>query len=112
LYTLSNPSQTTAKFNWAIGVTGSRTCSFDAYIPTKNAGVPNARYDFWGIDSNGTYHWLGWPGHGIDQQTSSGWLRLATNVGVHGYKRFAVVLSNQGTAGWYVGAGDGRFMCN
>jgi hypothetical protein len=109
---------TSERFEWltnAFDFLGKR-CTIRAYIPTDHAGVYDARYDFWWRDTGGSWHWLAWPGHDIDQQDNSGWLQIMypftmpTNLDT-----FAITLRDDTAkdAHWrYMGAGDMSLDCN
>jgi hypothetical protein len=115
-YTLDGATST-ALFRWHFEVdTGldGISCHMWAYIPTQNAGDHNARYDFYADDGSGGLQWIGWPGHTINQQTTSGWTDLGgVNVPPSTYL-LTVILNNQDSKspGWYAGAGDIAVACN
>ncbi|HEV2371226.1 MAG TPA: hypothetical protein VGS19_03570 [Streptosporangiaceae bacterium] len=93
-------------------------CYVWVYIPSENAGAPSARYDIWATNDYGLsevnppagWHWLFWPGHNIDQQTTTGWVFLGQHP-VGNYTNIAVTLTNRDTAGWEIGAGSVAFDC-
>lgn len=118
-YILDVAGNATSTFVWEYGANQSSSvnvqgdnCSAWAYIPTVDAGDQHARYDMWGVTSTGVRHWLSWPGHTVDQETTSGWIYLGS-AATGGYATFAVTLTNSDPAspGWYTGAGAMAISC-
>jgi hypothetical protein len=108
-------SSDTAVFRWHLEVdtTTTSSCHVWAYIPADNAGDHNARYDFWADDGLSGLHWLGWPGHTINQEPISGWADLGSvSVPANTYL-LTITLNNQDASvpGWYAGAGDMAINC-
>ena len=118
LYMLDQATQTET-FGWYLDTSlftqlgDGLSCHVWAYIPSEFAGDRHARYDFWADDGTGNLSWVGWPGHTIDQEVTSGWTDLGgVNVPAFTYQ-LTVTLSNQDaqSPGWYVGAGDLSVSC-
>ena len=118
MYILDQATQT-AVFRWHLDtglfdpLGGGLSCHLWAYIPSQFAGDRHARYDFWADDAAGHLSWLGWPGHTIDQETTSGWTDLG-GVNVPALTNLlTVTLSNMDSLnpGWYAGAGDLSATC-
>jgi hypothetical protein len=109
----------TAVFRWHLDLnhvysydTFGQSCHLWAYVPSEFAGDRHARYDFWADDQSGHLTWMGWPGHTVDQDTTSGWVDLG-GVNVSPGLALTVTLSNKDSVspGWYAGAGDLSAAC-
>ena len=100
------------------GSVAGRDCYVWLYIPTQDAGAPSARYDVWATDDYGLsevnppagWHWLFWPGHNVDQNTTSGWIYIGQHT-MGNYPDVVVTLTNKDTANWKIGAGSVAFHC-
>jgi hypothetical protein len=100
------------------GSVAGRDCYVWVYVPSEDAGAPHARYDVWATDDYGLsevnppegWHWLFWPGHTIDQNSTSGWVYIG-QAQMGDYPDIVVTMTNQDTAGWEIGAGSVAFHC-
>jgi hypothetical protein len=108
--------QSTALFRWHVTMpltASAHRCDLWAYIPTQDAGDRQARYDFYADDATGQLAWLGWPGHTVDQENTSGWTPLGGVTVPARTNLLTVILDNQDPSPqrWYAGAGDLAFAC-
>lgn len=74
------------------------SCNIYAYFPYGGySSDTKTRYDFW----YGS-HWLGWPGHDINQYSiAAGWQEIATNLPVYGSGAHVnVTVRDDGGEGW------------
>jgi hypothetical protein len=100
--------------NSAAYLPAGSSCTIDAYIPTIDAGVYAARYDFWWADASGNWHWLAWPGHDVDQQALSGWNQIMYAFTMPAAAEFKITLKDDtanDSASRYLGAGDMELNC-
>jgi hypothetical protein len=113
-YVLTSASSTRL-FRWhaVVGAGTGVTCDVQTYIPTQNAGDPDAVYKIYADNGNGGLTYLGQRGP-YNQEQLSGWLDLGNWTVVNNYM-LTVILSNQSgdnPGAWYVGAGDMSWNCN
>ena len=94
------------------------TCYVWAYIPSENAGAPNARYDIWAatnleigeVNGPAGWHWLFWSGRNINQESTTGWIYFG-EASVGNYPNIAITLTNEATANWDIAAGSVAIHC-
>lgn len=111
---------TSESYQWLIPSNGAylpegSSCTIDAYIPTIDAGVYAARYDFWWADFSGNWHWLAWPGYDVDQEALSGWTQIMYSFTMPAASEFKITLRDDTAkdSSWrYLGAGDMKLNCN
>ncbi len=112
-------STETAQYRWHLNFQGfTRLCNVYVDIPwDSRAGdlhqytyTTDARYDFWGQNN----HWLGWPGHTVNQKANLGFssVEIAHHLDVHKVTTLTVTLSNKSrNTNEAVGAGGMLFQC-
>lgn len=114
-YYVLTSSSPTYLFRWhaVVGAGTGVTCDVQTYIPTENAGDPDAVYKIYADNGSGGLTYLGQRGP-YNQEKLSGWLDLGNWTVVNNYM-LTVILSNQSgvsPGAWYVGAGDMSWNCD